>query len=225
MKNKAVFFFGPPGSGKGTQANLLVAANGFWHFDSGKFIEHTVHNPLLQDDEIVKRERVIFESGELNTPAWILKIVREKAQKVLASADVTFSGSMRTVFETVGSPENIGLIDGLCNISQLFFIWLEIADEIAIARNSNRLVCKNCDIPLIHIDGLVYQTCPICGSELRKRCFDNIEKMRTRLEVYKTRTVPVIDVIQSRGLVVHKINANRPPWDIHTEIIEILNRV
>ena len=224
MRNKmAVFFFGPPGSGKGTQANLLVATRGFWHFDSGKFIERTVHNQQLQDDEIIQRERVIFESGALNTPAWILKIVREEAERVLSSNNITFSGSMRTLFEAVGNSENPGILGSLAKISKLYFFWLDVSDEVATKRNCDRVICSICATPLMHLDNLEYLACPLCGAALRKRSLDTADMMQKRLVEYRNRTVPVIDYVEESGWVVHKINGEKMPCEVHKEVLEVIS--
>ena len=221
-KRKAVFFYGLPGAGKGTQANLLVNTSGFWHFDSGKFIEHFVHDPARQNDAIVQRERAIFESGDLNTPEWILEIVSEKAKTILASTDIVFSGSARTLFEAFGDEQNEGLIKRLDPIAEIYFFYLDVEDEIAIERNCNRLICSTCSTPLINFKDLKYPACPLCGSVLRKRSLDNPEKMKERLLVYRLRSEPVLEQLNLSGFIVHEIDANGSPLNVYSRVINIL---
>ena len=93
MPKIAVLFFGAPGSGKGTQADLLTKKMGLIHIDTGKYIEQVVRDPQRLKDPIIRRERKNFDAGVLTTPSWILKIIKEKTREV-AHADfgVVFSG-------------------------------------------------------------------------------------------------------------------------------------
>ena len=80
MRHKiAVALFGSPGSGKGTQADLLAERYGLIHLDTGKLIEKAVHDPEKQDDPAIIRERKNFDSGFLTTPEWFVEeiIIRE----------------------------------------------------------------------------------------------------------------------------------------------------
>lgn len=221
-KRKAVFFYGLPGAGKGTQANLLVSTRGFWHFDSGKFIEQFVHDPARQNEEIVQRECAIFESGKLNTPEWILEIVSEKAKKILASTDVAFSGSARTLFEAFGDKNNEGLIARLIPMADIYFFYLDVKDETAIKRNCSRVICSTCSTPLINFEGLKYPACPLCGSALRKRSLDNPETMKKRLGEYRLRTAPVIEQLRSVGYIFNKTDANGSPLSVYSQVIDVL---
>ena len=63
----AVMIFGKPGSGKSTQAYFFVDKFGLNHFDTGKEIEKTVHDPVLANDPVIRREREIFDLGLLKS--------------------------------------------------------------------------------------------------------------------------------------------------------------
>src|SRR3989338_6557098 len=82
MHKKAVVIFGPPGAGKGTQANLLAWTRGFVHFDTGRHMERVVHDPARQNDPIIARERELWESGKLNTPGWALELVTVETRTI-----------------------------------------------------------------------------------------------------------------------------------------------
>ncbi|KKP85420.1 MAG: Adenylate kinase, partial [Candidatus Nomurabacteria bacterium GW2011_GWA1_35_8] len=69
--NIAVILFGPPGSGKGTQAQLLADKLNLFHFDTGKYIRDILYNPKLKNNAAIKRERRLNESGQLNTSSWV----------------------------------------------------------------------------------------------------------------------------------------------------------
>ncbi len=101
---RAVIIYGAPGAGKGTQANLLSAAKGLIHFDTGKFLELIVHDKDEQKDPEIKKEAKLFDTGKLLSPTWVLKIVKEKTGEIAkAGFGVVYSGSPRTLYEAFGS--------------------------------------------------------------------------------------------------------------------------
>ncbi len=118
MAKRAVIIYGAPGAGKGTQANLLSAAKGLIHFDTGKFLEQIVHDSDEQKDPRpegtrlaqlnwaaeIKKEAKLFDTGKLLSPTWVLKIVKEKTGEIAkAGFSVVYSGSPRTLYEAFGS--------------------------------------------------------------------------------------------------------------------------
>src|SRR5258708_22322195 len=100
MRKIVVILYGPPGAGKGTQANLLADKLDLIHFDTGKFLESIVHNPKRQKEKLVRRERALFDGGMLMTPSFVTGEVKREA-KHIAAADwgLIFSGSPRTMYE------------------------------------------------------------------------------------------------------------------------------
>src|SRR5258708_20057721 len=101
MRKIVIVLYGPPGAGKGTQANLLAEKIGLIHFDTGKFLEAIVHDPTRQNQKMVKRERKLFDGGQLMTPSFVTgEIIRET--KLIAAADcgIIFSGPPLTIYTT-----------------------------------------------------------------------------------------------------------------------------
>ncbi|MBI2637865.1 MAG: nucleoside monophosphate kinase, partial [Candidatus Sungbacteria bacterium] len=78
---KAVIFMGLPGSGKGTQADIVSERFGFFHFDTGKVLEREWYDPAKQNDPIVLRERKNFESGVLNSPEVVNEVVKRHIEE------------------------------------------------------------------------------------------------------------------------------------------------
>ena len=76
-KKSVIILIGPPGSGKGTQAELLAEKFGLFHLESSKVIEEKLKN-IDPDDWILQREQHLWESGQLNTPETALKWIQEK---------------------------------------------------------------------------------------------------------------------------------------------------
>src|SRR3989344_9696421 len=106
---KIVIIYGPPGAGKGTQANLIAGKFGMIHFDTGKYLEQFLHNPETKNDPEIKKVKEIFDSGALVTPSFVLKIISEKTKEVAKSGfGIVFSGSPRTFYEAFGDKKNQG---------------------------------------------------------------------------------------------------------------------
>ena len=222
--SKAIMFYGPPGSGKGTQAELLARRFGFIHFDTGRYLERTLYSSGWQDDPVLKKEREIFDSGKLNTPEWVLNIVRETADKFAkAGLGVVYSGSPRTMFEAFGDESHEGLLKFLDDIygkENLAIVFLEIEDEKAIKRNSARLVCSVCGLPILADSKL--DRCSFCYGKAKKRVFDNPEKMKIRIQQFKERTLPILEEAERQGYMIYRINGASAPYEVNTEVMSKL---
>src|SRR3989344_4081660 len=77
----AIFLIGPPGSGKGTQADLLAQRFGLVHVQTSKLGEEKINNPeLVENDHEIAEVKRLYDKGELFPPPWTVKIVLEKVK-------------------------------------------------------------------------------------------------------------------------------------------------
>jgi len=220
---RAVIIYGPPGSGKGTQANLLAWTKNFIHFDTGKYLEQALYDPAKKDDPEFKKERHLFETGVLCSPPFILKLTTEKTKEIAESGyDICFSGSPRTLFEAFGDEKNTGLIDvleksyGKENVS---FVFLEIDPKDAIKRNGNRRICSVCKTAILYSDDSHnHKTCPLCGAELKTRAVDNPAVFETRIKEYEERTKPIVDELKRRGYKIVELDGRPLPFKVFAEL-------
>ncbi len=220
--------YGPPGSGKGTQAKLLADKLGLIHFDTGRYIEQVVHNPANKKDKIIQRERKLFDSGALCTPDWVLKIVGEKTKKLAeAGFGIVFSGSPRTFYEAFGDHKQKGLVSILEKYygkKNIFIFNIDISAQNSIKRNSNRLICSVCGIQLMatfkNVAGL--KICPFCGGKFYRRTLDNPETIKIRLEEYRERTLPIAAELKKRDYKIIRINGEPLPAKVFQSILKYL---
>lgn len=232
MKKIAVTIFGPPGSGKGTQADLLAERYDLVHFDTGKVIERTVHNPKNANDPIIQREKKHFDTGILCTPDWVLALVGEKIREIGQCEDegLVFSGSPRTLYEAEGDKEkNIpGVIEVLEKIfgkENLIIIRLNVSEESSIFRNSHRRVCDVCQKPLLfNPENEKLTHCPHCGGKIVSRVLDKPEIIKIRLEEYHNRTKPIFDFIESRKIPIIDIDGEPEPSVVSRNIFEEIDK-
>ena len=219
MAKKAIIIYGPPGAGKGTQANLLAWTKGLIHFDTGKFLEQLVHDPDNQHNPEVAKARKQLDSGELVTPSFVLSITSEETKRIGASGfSIVFSGSPRTLFEAFGDEKNKGLIQVLeesYGKENIYPVHLIIDPHKAIQRNKNRKVCSICATAILYNEkSHQHTTCPLCGGALRTRTVDNPAVFETRIKEYEERTAPILVELKKRGYKIYEVDANPLPFEV-----------
>lgn len=220
MKKQAIFIFGTPGSGKGTQANLLEWTSDYIHFDSGRFLRSVLYNDANKGKKLIERERKLNEAGILNAPSWVLGIFKKEVEKIAkAGESIVYSGSPRTMYEAFGDKKNIGLVpflEKLYGKKNIYAIVLNLNPEIAAARNKIRRTCVLCHNPVLGDAKL--ERCTLCLGELKVRIDDDPEKYKVRYNEYMTRTLPILNELRKKGYTVKEIDASRQPPEIHSEI-------
>lgn len=217
-KQSVIIIYGPPGSGKGTQAKKTADYFDLEHFDTGRLIEKKVHQPDLQDDPIIQRERENFEKGFLCTPQWVAEIVKEKVKQIhQAGKGVIFSGSPRTLPE---AKELLPLLEDLYNKENIYVLRLIIKPETSIFRNSHRRICQKCGKPIIYTpENEKLKECPKCGGKLVKRVLDKSEIIKVRLKEYQERTKPIYQFLEERNIRVIDIDGEPPVEEVHQNIL------
>lgn len=226
----AIILFGPPGSGKGTQAQLLAEKFDLMHLDSGRYIRETLYNPKFRKNKIIQREKKINEAGKLNTPSWVLKIIGERVDKIGAlGKGIIFSGSPRTLYEAVGDKKRKGIIEILEKIykkKNIFIFKIDISEKRTIERNFNRLICSVCRNPVLgqkSIIGCKLSKCPLCGAELKRRFDDKKSVIAVRLKEYRERTLPIVKFLKKNGHKITEIDGGPLPYKIHQKIVSYIS--
>jgi adenylate kinase len=220
----AIIIYGPPGAGKGTQANLLADHLGGIHFDTGRYLEEYVHDPKNQKSKIVQREKKFFDTGKLLTPSFVLNIVKNKTKEIArANFSIIYSGSPRTVYEAEGL---LPFLEKLYSKKNIFVFILDVPEKVSIKRNSSRLVCSVCGYTLLSryypIKNPKY--CPVCGGKFYKRTLDNPEVIKVRLKEYANRTKPIFELTKKRKYKVIKINGTPAPYKVFQKILKIVKQ-
>jgi adenylate kinase len=223
---RVVFVMGPPGSGKGTQAELVSGKFKLFHFDSGRILEDIFHFSGEVHDPELQKERELFDAGKLNSPVFVLKKFKERVAELdTMDMGIIFSGSPRTEYEAFDGKEGGGLVDELetrYGKDAITVCLLEVPEEVSVQRNSNRMLCSVCGSPILSIEGIEVTRCPFCAGELRKRVLDNPETMKTRLNEYHERTEPVLKGLEERGHTINRIDGSKLPFEVFEQIKEVM---
>lgn len=229
MSKQVIILFGPPGAGKGTQAEILADKLGSYHFESSKIIEACFENEKPDkvfnvdgQDFKVEDEKKRWEAGELNSPPFVVNLMVEKVKELAEMGkSIIFSGSPRTVYE---AEKEIPLLKELYGKENIRFVLLEISAETTIFRNSHRRICELIRHSILfnkETEGL--NNCPLDGSKLVKRKkLDDTETIKNRLKVFAEQTYPVINCIDKEGIHVKKVNGEQTVADVHKDVLEAI---
>lgn len=226
--NKVVILYGPPGSGKGTLAALSAKNFDFINFDTGQYLRKLLNDPRLLKNKIIQKEKFLNESGKLNTPPWVLKIVSRVAERIAAAGwSIIFTGSPRTVFEAFGDQGHAGLmkiLEKLYGRKNIFIFELKVRNETSIRRNSNRVVCEVCGQPSLFLYTGKLSCCAFCAGPLKKRPDDDPKIIKTRLVEYKKRTQPIFQGLKKSGYKIIELDGEPAPYKIFQKIAQKINK-
>lgn len=204
---------GAPGSGKGTQAELLAKRLGLFHFQTGE-----LSRSLAKKNARIKK---IVESGELipeeEMTMYALDYLKEKKTKF---KNILFEGFPRFISQYEALEQFLKTkgedIDAV--------ITLDIDEKEAIKRLSGRRVCEKCGrvYNLITTPPPEKDTCE-CGGRLIQRDDDKPDAIKVRFKYYKKNTQKLIDYLDKKGKLIH-IDAARPIEVIFQDIFLKLKR-
>jgi adenylate kinase len=209
-----ILLLGAPGSGKGSQAELLLKDYGLVQISTGDLLRQAVANKT--------KEGVMAESfmnkGELVPDELVLKLLSARMQNPDCKEGVVFDGFPRTV-EQAKLLDNIltamnKKIDLVFNIDSPF--------DVITRRLLSRRVCGNCKKNYNMISNPPKgNNCDECGGKIITRDDDNEPVVKNRLEVYEKSTRPLIEYYESKGVLVN-IDGNRAISEISYELKGIL---
>ncbi|MDO8424523.1 MAG: nucleoside monophosphate kinase, partial [bacterium] len=193
---KIIVILGPPGSGKGTQSELLAEKTGLYHIETSEIIEKNLFGIKKNDfvqvsgkKYFLQEEKRKRESGELMSPPVIAFWLKNKIKEVFHREwGIIFSGSPRTLFE---GKQVLPLLKNLYGLENIQLILLSITEADSIWRNSHRRTCKLLRHPVVWLtETRSLKKCSLDGSELMRRKDDNPQIIKTRLKEYRERTLP-----------------------------------
>ncbi|NJD38204.1 MAG: adenylate kinase [Geobacter sp.] len=193
--SKNLILFGPPGAGKGTQAQFLVSSYQIPQVSTGDMLRAAVkaETPLgLQAKEIMQH-------GGLVSDAIVLGIVAER----LAESDCVNGFILDGFPRTVAQADALDHILGQSGMTIDHVISLEVDTDEIVVRLSGRRSCPGCSKGY-HVSfdpPSVAGVCDVCGTALIQREDDKEDTVRNRLEVYASQTAPLEDYYRSKNIL------------------------
>lgn len=187
MKAKVVLL-GPPGCGKGTQAEKMGDDLGYVKLSTGDMLREAVRNRT----ELGLKAKTYMDSGGLVPNDLIIGLMKEKIEGL---DKIILDGFPRTVEQADALAEQVD-IDIAINI--------DVPDEELISRLTQRRSCPDCNA-VYHLSNKPPAhegVCDKCGSKLYQRDDDKEDTVKNRLEVYRKNTFPLIEYYEKRGKLV-----------------------
>jgi adenylate kinase len=202
---------GPPGAGKGTQAERLVADFGLPYYSTGIILR----NAIEAGSELGREAKDYVDKGELVPDDVICRVIEERLDSGEADDGFLLDGFPRTI----GQAEMLeGALDSRGRLLTAVLL-IEVDDDEVIRRLSGRRTCvKNGHVYHLEFDPPKNEgICDQDGSRLVQRDDDKPETIRKRLSVYHEQTAPLVDWYEERGLL-RRFDGTRTPDEVHARI-------
>ena len=191
-----LIFFGPPGCGKGTQAQRLHDRLGLAHLSTGDMLRAAIG----AGTEVGRRVKAIMEAGELVPDEVVIGIIAERVEQPDCADG----------FMLDGFPRNLAQADALeallagRGMAVDRVIEIQVDDDILVRRVAGRFTCAACGAGY-HDEFKPTKTAGTCdqcgGTEFTRRPDDNAETMRARLKTYHDQTAPLLPYYRDKGLL------------------------
>lgn len=206
-----IILMGPPGAGKGTQAEKLVSKYGLVQISTGDMFR----KEMKEDSKLGVIAKFFIQYGHLVPDDITIDIVRERLSKNDFPNGFILDGFPRTVVQArslESLAKELGFtIDAIIN--------LDVDFDKLIKRLSGRRVCRECGATynLEFKPSKVEGICDICGGELYQRIDESEEAVKIRLQTYLRQTKPLIDYYTMKGSLIN-INGDQAMDDVFKDI-------
>ena len=206
-----IIFLGPPGAGKGTQAQIVCQRLGIPQVSTGDMLRAAI----AAGTEMGLKAKEYMDQGQLVPDEVVIGIVKDRLADPDCQKGYILDGFPRTV-EQAKALSTFAKIDVAIN--------LDVPDDVLVKRLSGRRVCPLCGAPY-HVDRLNGETvCRADGTPLIQRDDDKAETVLNRLAVYHQKTAPLIDYYREAGLLKN-IGGGLSLEEISEEIFRTLEAI
>jgi adenylate kinase len=212
-----IVLLGPPGAGKGTQAQIISEKLGLPHISSGDIFRENLKNQT----ELGKLAKGYMERGELVPDDVTIAMIRERLSRPDAKPGALLDGFPRTPAQAQALAEMLTDFNGKVNCVP----YIKVPEEVLIERLTGRWTCR--------AEGHIFHekfnppkragVCDFDGSELYQREDDKVETVKNRIRVYLGQTMPLIEYYRERDKLL-EVDGTKPIEQVGEELVAGLSK-
>jgi adenylate kinase len=212
-----IVLLGPPGVGKGTQAEVIAGITGLPHISSGDLFRENIKN----ESDLGKLAQSFMKKGELVPDEVTIGMIRERLARPDCQEGALLDGFPRTTVQAEALEKLLAEFGGRVN----HVPYISASEAILVERLSGRWTCR--------AQGHIFHkkfnpprkagVCDLDGSELYQREDDKAETVIRRIQVYFAQTAPLIAYYRERGLL-SEIDGTQPIQQVTSELLAILRK-
>lgn len=211
-----MILLGPPGSGKGTQADLLKQHYRIPHISIGDILRENVKNQTV----LGKEAKEYMDQGKLVPDNLIVKMTFERIKDLDCKKGYILDGFPRTMFQATIFRDHIG------KNGKIVVLSFKISDETIVERLSKRMTCEKCQTPyhLVFSPPKKDHICDKCGGKLVQRSDDQEEVIQKRITTYRQQTAPLVDFYNNQKML-YTLDCNKPKEALYKEILVLIDQL
>ena len=204
-----IVLLGAPGSGKGTQAQKLVAEYGFAHISTGDLLRAAIK----EGSKLGKKAKGYMDEGKLVPDDLVIDLVKERLEADDAQKGFILDGFPRNTAQAVTLDSELAAMGRTLDAALL----VSVEPAVIVERLSSRRTCRSCG----YTAPAGVDTCPRCGGEMYQRDDDKPETIQHRLDVYQSQTAPLVEYYRGHS-ILKEVDGDRPVDEVYADVKVLL---